>query len=209
MGKQRGKKQRALPAWKQEKLDASKRKNDTQVRGKKGKNKKIKEKYGDQDEDERAAIMQMLQSDGPKRSKKKARGRGGNSRPTTAKLAKQVAARTGEKKPRPPTNTEQEPDVIIDFAEISELTALPHAEDTLLFAIPMVAPYSTMAKYKFRAKLQPGTAKKGKTARNILESFLRNNETTQIEKDLMKAVTNDDLFKNLPGKVKLVNTGRK
>ena len=38
---------------------------------------------------------------------------------------------------------------------------------------------------------------------------MRDKNTTQLEKDLLKAITHDDLFKNLPGKVKLVNTGKK
>lgn len=102
-----------------------------------------------------------------------------------------------------------ENDVKIDFSELSELTSQPHVDDTLLFGLPMVAPYSTMQKFKFKVKMTPGNNKKGKTAKTVLEGFLRDKNTTQLEKDLLKAITHDDLFKNLPGKVKLVNTGKK
>ena len=236
VGKPNIQKTRALPAWKQEKLDA--KKNNQQIRGKKGKNKKMKKKYGDQDEEEKAEIMKMLQSEGAK-SGKRTKGRrsnkhaGGSSQPSVEKVIKQKLekaeklekieeAKESEKfrkkpsasdkssnKPKPPQVNIPESDVKIDFSELSELTSQPYADDTLLFGLPMVAPYSTMQKFKFKVKMTPGTNKKGKTAKTVLEGFLRDKATTQLEKDLLKAITHDDLFKNLPGKVKLVNTGKK
>ena len=89
-------KKRSLPQWK---IDQQETKNNNkQVRGKKGKNKKIKNKYGDQDEEEREMIMQMLQSENAKKSKKLKGKRsnnhaGSSSRPAATKLAKQAVVR--------------------------------------------------------------------------------------------------------------------
>ena len=33
---------------------------------------------------------------------------------------------------------------------LDSLTGIPHAEDELLFAVPVVAPYNTMTNYKFK-----------------------------------------------------------
>jgi len=50
-----------------------------------------------------------------------------------------------------------------------------------------------------------GATKRGKAAKMALESFLRDKEATPREKDLIKAVKDQDLARNFPGKVKLSN----
>lgn len=98
-------------------------------------------------------------------------------------------------------------DFTYDLFEMNDLTSQPKPDDTIHFAIPIAAPYSTMHNYKFKVKMQPGTTKKGKAARTALNIFLNEKGVTPYEKDLMNAVNESELFKNLPGKVKLVNTG--
>lgn len=97
-------------------------------------------------------------------------------------------------------------DVQIDI--LKTLTGSPLEGDELLYAVPVVAPYSTLQNYKFRIKMTPGTNKRGKAAKTALESFLRDKEATQREKDLIKAVKDQDLARNFPGKVKLSNVIR-
>jgi len=87
-------------------------------------------------------------------------------------------------------------------------TASPLEDDELLFAVPVVAPYSTLQNYKFRIKMLPGTTKRGKAARTAYEACLRNKEATQREKDLIKSVKDQDLARNFPGKVKLSNVNK-
>lgn len=36
-----------------------------------------------------------------------------------------------------------------DVAGISSLTGIPHPEDELLFAVPVIAPYTTLQNYKY------------------------------------------------------------
>lgn len=52
-------------------------------------------------------------------------------------------------------------------------------------------------------KLTPGTSKRGKAAKTALNMFLHDKTITQREKDLLKAVKDEMLARNLPGKVKL------
>ena len=49
-----------------------------------------------------------------------------------------------------------------DVAEIDKLTGMPNNKDQLLFAIPMLAPYTTITLHKYKAKVTPGTLKRGR-----------------------------------------------
>ncbi len=80
---------------------------------------------------------------------------------------------------------------------------VPVSEDELLFAVPVVAPYNVMNPYKFKVKLTPGTGKRGKATKTALAMFLADRSVQQREKDLLRAVKDQDLARNLPGKVKL------
>eukprot|EP01137_Pigoraptor_chileana_P019675 Opistho-2@81013 len=274
-----------------------------QVRGKKGKLKKIKEKYADQDEEERALRMSLLQSVGSKKTAtsddktaaKKRSGAVGSQPSQNAQAAHKHApavgctvdlATAGRKPPEhvsrvlaldvQPADTrnqevgdrasdesrsatdctsivvetaaygteagnalvrahimgsidnavdgaasdgpEDEADGAGDEAEsagdvpddqgddglLNALTGAPLANDELLFAVPVCAPYSAMSAYKFRVKLTPGITKKGKAAKAALNAFIQNREATARERDLMKGVRDTDLFLNIPGKVKVV-----
>lgn len=60
----------------------------------------------------------------------------------------------------------QEAEASVGTAEVSTLetlTGLPTPEDTLLYAVPFCAPFSAVQKYKYKAKLIPGTQKRGKS----------------------------------------------
>lgn len=49
----------------------------------------------------------------------------------------------------------------------------------------------------------PGSSKRGKAAKTSLNMFLLDRSTTQREKDLLRAVKDEQLARNIPGKVKL------
>ncbi|KAL1110464.1 hypothetical protein AAG570_007992, partial [Ranatra chinensis] len=108
--------------------------------------------------------------------------------------------------PQDPADTdeeESEPTVIADLEMLPLLTGQPHPDDELLFAVPVIAPYLTLLNYKYKVKLIPGTSKRGKSAQTCLDIFLRSKDCTQREKDLMRAVNQDTLTRNFPGKVKI------
>ena len=69
--------------------------------------------------------------------------------------------------------------------------------------MPDVAPYNTMTNYKFKVKVTPGTGKRGKATKLALNIFITDKTTLPRERDLLKSVKDQDLARNLPGKVKL------
>lgn len=183
-------------------------------RGHKGKLKKMKEKYKNQDDEDRAFMMEMLQSGKAEKESKKAQKR--------AAVAKANRGKSGgkgmPKVPQPvpvileaesePEEPEVEPDLEqsgpdADTEMLCQLTGSPFAEDELLFAVPVVAPYSALHNYKYKVKLTPGTGKRGKAAKTAVQVFLRDRTGTPREKDLLKAVKEENIARNFPGKVKL------
>lgn len=56
---------------------------------------------------------------------------------------------------------------------------------------------------RFKVKLTPGTGRRGKAAKTAVSMFLKDRTATQREKDLLRAVRDEQLARNLPGKVKL------
>jgi len=121
----------------------------------------------------------------------------------------QNAAKNNEAEETAPVDVEEEETVTEAQVDLLKtLTGSPLENDELLYAVPVVAPYATLQNYKFRIKMTPGTAKRGKAAKTALESFIRDKEATSREKDLIKAVKDQDLARNFPGKVKLSNVIR-
>ncbi|KAF8564605.1 hypothetical protein P879_10196 [Paragonimus westermani] len=175
-------------------------------RGQKSKINKIKQKYGEQDEEERLVRMKLLQGVGAKLSKYHKlidRNLLSESEEPT-EISHQHANDIAEDEHRdagndaadisdlptaqPPTtivNPEQvlhspktsdlgedDPDVGDDTTQhiaeddwirlMDTLTGQPVDGDILLYALPVCAPYSSLVNYKFKVKLTPGTAKRGK-----------------------------------------------
>ncbi|XP_023345305.1 nuclear export mediator factor NEMF [Eurytemora carolleeae] len=201
------------------KEEAKEEKKGGQVRGKKGKNKKIKEKYKDQDEEEREMRMKILQSDGKEKEKK------------SKKKNQKTVIKPQIREKRPPPQKEQnslimfnnkpgggeggdggeggeeeekEKVVVNDETDmLDSLTGIPVLEDELLFAVPVCAPYSTLINYKYKVKLTPGTGKRGKACKTALSMFTLDKSASPREKDLFKSVKDQDIARNIPGKVKL------
>ncbi|KAJ8308819.1 hypothetical protein KUTeg_013693 [Tegillarca granosa] len=141
-------------------------------RGQKGKRKKMRDKYADQDEEERQLRMEIL------------------------------AAVTQKTEPDDDINedtTQQTDDVDV----LDSLTGLPVAEDELLFAIPVVAPYNALTNYKYKVKLLPGSTKRGKGAKTAVNMFQYEKTASVREKDLLRHLKDTDLSRNIPGKVKV------
>jgi hypothetical protein len=56
---------------------------------------------------------------------------------------------------------------------------------------------------KFKVKATPGTSKRGKAVKTAMNMFMTDRATTAREKDLLRSMKEQDLARNLPGKVKL------
>ncbi|NXP57699.1 NEMF factor, partial [Chloropsis cyanopogon] len=197
-------------------------------RGQKSKMKKMKEKYRDQDEEDRELIMKLLGSAGSNREDKGKKGKKGKTKEEAAKKQQQKTkpqhrAAGGGKETLPAgillheaqepalDELQEEKELVPEQLFVSQesealldsLTGQPHPEDILLFAVPICAPYTAMANYKYKVKLTPGTQKKGKAAKIALHNFMQSKEASAREKDLFRSVKDTDLSRNIPGKVKV------
>ncbi|XP_017020712.1 ribosome quality control complex subunit NEMF homolog [Drosophila kikkawai] len=178
-------------------------KNPSQVkRGQKGKLKKMKLKYKDQDDEEREIRMMILKSSGkekPQSSSEKVVEKNVTFKEDSAKPAKNLAP----KNPAVELDDADEVPAGGDVDILNSLTGQPHEGDELLFAIPVVAPYQALQNYKFKVKLTPGTGKRGKAAKLALNIFAKEKSCNTREKDLLKSIKEESLARNIPGKVKL------
>ncbi|XP_020814762.1 nuclear export mediator factor NEMF homolog [Drosophila serrata] len=178
-------------------------KNPSQVkRGQKGKLKKMKLKYKDQDDEEREIRMMILKSSGkekPQSSNEKVVEKNVAIKEDATKPAKNAAPKNTAVELEDADEVPTGGDVDI----LNSLTGQPHEGDELLFAIPVVAPYQALQNYKFKVKLTPGTGKRGKAAKLALNIFAKEKSCNTREKDLLKSIKEESLARNIPGKVKL------
>ncbi|XP_027931580.1 nuclear export mediator factor NEMF isoform X3 [Vigna unguiculata] len=91
--------------------------------------------------------------------------------------------------------------------DVDYLTGNPLPNDILLYAVPVCAPYSALQSYKYRVKIIPGPAKKGKAAKTAMNLFSHMSEATTREKELMKACTDPELVAAIIGNVKISAAG--
>ncbi|XP_066528980.1 ribosome quality control complex subunit NEMF-like isoform X2 [Hoplias malabaricus] len=194
-------------------------------RGQKNKLKKIRDKYKDQDEEDRELMMKLLGSAGinkEDKGKKEKKGKAkdepvkrvpqklGQKQRTAENLVKkrddggQAGEDTTEQDDKEAEDLDQEnPGADEGENFLYSLTGQPHPDDVLMFAVPVCAPYTALSNYKYKVKLTPGTQKKGKAARTAVVSFMRAKEASTREKDLFRSVKDTDLSRNMPGKVKV------
>ncbi|KAG7991114.1 hypothetical protein I3843_02G059200 [Carya illinoinensis] len=91
--------------------------------------------------------------------------------------------------------------------DVDYLTGNPLPTDVLLYAVPVCGPYNALQSYKYRVKIIPGTAKKGKAAKTAMNLFSHMPEATSREKELMKACTDPELVAAIIGNVKITAAG--
>ncbi|KAI8066316.1 fibronectin-binding protein A N-terminus-domain-containing protein [Gongronella butleri] len=195
-------------------------------RGRKAKAKKIKDKYADQDEEERQLRMELLGSNkGPQPKGKKAK-----------KLAKEKAEKEALDRQRQEQKRQKElkeqqhqdnaknskndkddirqmlkeenitmldADEIANLTVLDQLTANPLEDDIIHFAVPICAPYTALQKYKYKVKLTPGTLKRGKAVKQADMVFLNNVDGSAREKELIKGVPDMEAINAMMSKVKV------
>ncbi|GAB1734425.1 hypothetical protein NU195Hw_g264t1 [Hortaea werneckii] len=159
---------------------AQKKKGGPKVRGKKGKAKKIAQKYADQDEEDREMAMQLLGSRAAEQ-KREAEASAKIEKQETAEEARMRRKAQHQKAQKQGLEAEEirrlnleEGVEALDEEESAQLTQLdslvgtPLPGDEILEAIPICAPWASLGKYKYKAKMQPGQQKKGKAIREVL-----------------------------------------
>ncbi|EXJ92959.1 tRNA threonylcarbamoyladenosine biosynthesis protein [Capronia epimyces CBS 606.96] len=167
------------------------------TRGKRTKAKRAQKKYADQDEEDRALAMLLLGSNRgqerkqaveAERAAREAKAEADRERRKAqhAKAAEKErqrrerlenAAQTGgtadgtgiaELDEDDELSREQLEQERRDLLDIDRLVAMPEPGDELLAAIPVCAPWTALSRQKYKIKLQPGNAKKGKAVKEIL-----------------------------------------
>lgn len=154
-----------------------------QPRGKRGKNKKLATKYADQDEEDRALAMQLL---GSRAAEEKREAAAAEKAKKTETEEEQRARRRAQHERTQKEGREleqmrrlqlEEGNDELDEEEAAAITQLdsligwPFAGDEILEAYPVCAPWAALAKNKYKVKLQPGSQKKGKAVREILDKW--------------------------------------
>ena len=195
--KSKKKKQEALP------VEAVKEKSENKgpVRGKKGKEKKIKKKYANQDEEERELRMQLLGSvkkEEPKREEPKKK--------TEPKAPKQPVTKVELGKADPAEEPEEAEDETAggEFIAADYFTLTPEDDKEYLYALPVCYPTSAFTSARFRVKLIPGALKKGKAVKSAVSLLTEASSCpSQHLRDLMRAVPENELLAVMPAKVAL------
>ncbi|KAL3467131.1 telomere recombination-domain-containing protein [Aspergillus heterothallicus] len=167
------------------------------VRGRKGKSKKAASKYADQDEDERELALRLLGANSAKAKKAAAEAEAKAKREKEAeeqkkrRKAQHERAAQAEKKRQAlfqegGAGDYDEETAAAEAADLEWLPALvgtPHPDDEILAAIPVCAPWSSLGRYKYRVKLQPGAVKKGKAVKEILGRWVAETTTGKVKKE--------------------------
>ncbi|EEH11431.1 DUF814 domain-containing protein [Histoplasma capsulatum G186AR] len=179
------------------------------IRGKRGKNKKIATKYQHQDEEDRELALRLLGSDSKpdklrEAAKRKAdrlaeleaqkqRRRAQHDRAAQAERERQKALQQQAETQAGGDDadggdTQLDADTAADLSCLPSLIGTPVAGDEIVAAIPVCAPWTALSQYKYRAKLQPGTVKKGKVVKEILGKWVvdATSDANAIEKGTRK-----------------------
>ena len=170
-------------------------------RGQKNKMKKIKDKYGFQDEEEK--FEKQIKAN--------------------AKL--EVLKEKIEEKNKPkPLNTEQrqkkDPFKVLEKGksfevpdvDVENLVGCPMEGDVLLACIPVSAPWLALQKFKYKIKVMPGSLKRGKAcqqAQNAFSVMAKKRFSSEIESELMEHVPAKDWNDAMMSKAKLVISEKK
>ncbi|OAR02792.1 hypothetical protein LLEC1_00198 [Akanthomyces lecanii] len=202
-------------------------------RGQKGKAKKVAAKYKNQDEEDRAAAEVLIGSAAGKQ-KAEAEAQAKLKREQDMEQAKARRRAQHEKKQREMAQHEEKRRAILDGrdpegddeeelrAPIDLLVSAPRPGDEIVEIVTVCAPWAALGRSKYKFKLQPGTLKKGKAVKELLERWRADagrkgavDETsTDTEKmwprevELIKFLKPEEIVNTVPaGRVRLVVVG--
>ncbi|KAL8707472.1 MAG: hypothetical protein Q9220_007504 [cf. Caloplaca sp. 1 TL-2023] len=154
-----------------------------QIRGKHGKRNKLKAKYANQDDDDRALAMRLLGSTAAPEAKEitATKASKGNELAAQKQRRRQqhiAATQKGKEEEEVRRARLEEGFEASDQTEVEALKDLeafigaPFVGDEILDAIVVCGPWESIGtRCRWRAKLQPGSTKKGKAVREILASW--------------------------------------
>ncbi|KAF3033375.1 hypothetical protein E8E12_003851 [Didymella heteroderae] len=150
-------------------------------RGKRGKAKKLATKYAAQDEEDRALAMRLLGSksgqvaaeDAANEARKKDEEAAANKQRRREQHQRaQDKGKAAEEARRAALENDDEGEddeqLKSNLLNLDAFTGRPLPGDTILSAIPVAAPWAALASYKYKAKIQPGSTKRGKAVKEIM-----------------------------------------
>ena len=163
------------------------------VRGKHGKRQKLKTKYANQDEEDRALAMRLL---GSAAAQEKAIEDAAAKADKDKELAAQkerrrkqhalAAEKNKEAEELRQTNFKKDIETLDEnelggLGDLDAFVGIPLPGDEIIDALVVCGPWDAIGgRYSWRVKLQPGTTKKGKAVRDILGKW--NDMVTEREK---------------------------
>lgn len=161
------------------------------VRGKKGKLKKQKAKYADQDEEERRLRIEALgtlkQIEALKQQKNEEAQKQEDAvkyRYNQKKSAEERDRKAEERELQKYFDADEDVFDESYLAMIDSLIAKPAKDDVIATAVPVFAPWGALSKFKYKVKVQPGTGKKGKSVTEAYNYFGRKKvDTTKEDSD--------------------------
>ncbi|KAF1919315.1 hypothetical protein BDU57DRAFT_512349 [Ampelomyces quisqualis] len=164
--------------------EASKATNAPLPRGKRSKVKKLAAKYAAQDEEDRELAMRLLGSKSGQQAaetaaqekrRKEEEAQAQKQRRREQHLRAQAAGKAAEEarlvaQEGNAQDEDDEGDEVLktNLLNLDAFTGRPLPGDDLLTAIPVCAPWSALSTYKYKAKIQPGSTKRGKAIKEIL-----------------------------------------
>ncbi|TRX88485.1 hypothetical protein FHL15_010600 [Xylaria flabelliformis] len=161
----------------------SKKKEQQPKRGQRGKAKKIAAKYKDQDEEDREAIESLIGSSAAKQ-RAEAEAKAKAEREAALEVARERRRAQKQRQQRETAEHEEvrkvmldegiemlDPDEVANLSPLDSLVGTPLPGDEILEVVALCAPYAALGKCKYKVKLQPGTQKKGKAVKEILETW--------------------------------------
>jgi hypothetical protein len=153
-------------------------------RGKRSKAKKIAAKYKYQDEEDRLAAQQLIGA-ALGREKAEAEAKAKAHREAEAAFQKERRRAQHQRNLKETAEHEEVRKMMLEegvemldddeaekFTSLDAFVGTPLPGDEIMEAIPVCAPWAAMGKYKYKAKLQPGTQKKGKAVKEILDRWV-------------------------------------
>ncbi|KAK8024140.1 hypothetical protein PG993_012206 [Apiospora rasikravindrae] len=204
-------------------------------RGKRGKAKKIAAKYRDQDEEDRLAAEALIGATAG-RKKAEAEAKAKAEKEAAQALAKERRRAQHQRQQRETAEHEEVRKMMLEegvevldadeagkVTDLDNIVGIPLPGDEILEVIPVCGPYGAIGpSLKYKVKLQPGSQKKGKAIKEVLEAWksvsakrgvldeksLDKEKMWPREVELMKTIKPEEAVNCIPaGKVRVMVVG--
>lgn len=161
------------------------------VRGKKGKLKKQKAKYADQDDEERrlriealGTLKQIEIQEKQKTEEKMREADALQNKYNQRRHAEQRDRKAEERELQKYFEADEDAFDETYLAMLDSFIAKPSKADTIATAVTVFAPWASLAKFKYKVKVQPGLGKKGKSLSEAYNYFSKRKvDTSRMDAD--------------------------